>query len=207
MRGAWIAREYRPGRGTCTTSQCGCLACFRSAAAVALASVKRRPTAVLILLTAACGGGGTATIITSAPISPEAHPQVAVVEGASSVQASPSASAAPASSCAERCSGRGTADLVTFATQRAARTKACYDTALAADRTLRGKMEVLVRITDTGAVCDTRVVASELPAAVGQCVARILGGVDYPAPRGGCLDVTVPLSFEPRDADGGALSP
>jgi TonB family protein len=83
-------------------------------------------------------------------------------------------------------------------------TRPCYESALAAYRRLRGKAEVLVRITETGAVCDTRIVSSALPPTVNQCLMRTLSGADYPPPRGGCIDVTIPLSFEPRDVDAGA---
>jgi hypothetical protein len=160
---------------------------------------------------AACASGGGAL---SAPLAGPsagvdttgpADAAVALVEAATPV--SPAASVAPPSPsvpCAERCSGSGTGDLVTFAMQRAAQAKPCYDRALGSDGRLRGSMEVLVRLTDTGAVCATRVLKTSMPAEVNECVARILGGADYPAPRGGCIDITIPLSFVPKDGDAGA---
>jgi hypothetical protein len=96
---------------------------------------------------------------------------------------------------------------VTFAMQRAAQAKPCYDRALGRDGRLRGNMEVLVRLTETGAVCATRVLKTSMPAEVNECVARFLGGADYPAPRGGCIDITIPLSFVPKDGDAGVAAP
>jgi hypothetical protein len=86
---------------------------------------------------------------------------------------------------------------------REVQARPCYDRVLAADRTLRGRMRVLVRLRDDGSVCETRVLASDLPADMGRCVARVLGGTSYPPPSGGCIDVEVPLTFVPPEADAG----
>lgn len=161
---------------------------------------------------AACASGGGAL---SAPLAgpgpaASAGPADASANLAETVPAPASPSAAgsaappvPSAPCADRCSGTGTRDLVAFAMQRAAQAKPCYDRALSSDRALRGSMEVLVRLTDTGAVCATRVLKTSMPADVNECVTRVLGGADYPAPRGGCLDVAIPLSFVPKDGDAG----
>jgi hypothetical protein len=89
-------------------------------------------------------------------------------------------------------------------TARADRAKPCYDQALAADPALHGRVRVVVRIEENGSVCESRVVASDMPADMSQCIAHVLGGSSYPPPSGGCIDVEIPLSFAPLAADAGS---
>jgi hypothetical protein len=163
----------------------------------------------------ACASGGGALSAPVAGPAPDVSATKLADAGADLVDAAPSqtpipptASAPPPSpsvACAAKCSGTGTGDLVAFAMQRAAQAKPCYDRALGNDGRLRGSMEVLVRLADTGAVCATRVLKTSMPADVNDCVTRVLGGADYPPPKGGCLDVSIPLSFVPKDADAGVI--
>jgi hypothetical protein len=76
----------------------------------------------------------------------------------------------------------------------------CYNRALAIDATLRGKMRVQVTLNEDGVVCRTLLVKSDMPDSMNTCVMQILEQAKYPAPVGGCLDMLVPLAFEPRDA-------
>jgi hypothetical protein len=81
----------------------------------------------------------------------------------------------------------------------------CYNRALAIDASVRGKMRVQVTLNEEGAVCRTLLVKSDLPDYMNNCVMQVLEQAKYPAPVGGCLDMLVPLAFEPRDA--GTSSP
>jgi hypothetical protein len=81
---------------------------------------------------------------------------------------------------------------------RGGQARPCYNRALGGDRSLRGKMRVHVRVLGDGSVCEARVVTSDMPAEMNACVTQVLGGSGYPAPSGGCIDVEVPLSFEPQ---------
>lgn len=74
----------------------------------------------------------------------------------------------------------------------------CYDPALAQDSTLRGKATVSVRIGTNGQVCNAGVVSSDLGnPAVASCVANSFRGTSLPAPKGGCVDVNIPVNFVP----------
>jgi hypothetical protein len=85
---------------------------------------------------------------------------------------------------------------------RATQARGCYNQALLSDPTLKGSMTVAVRIGPTGATCGGASIAgSQLGGGAGGmvagCVQRIFSG-SYPPPHGGCVDVTVPLSFSTR---------
>ena len=166
---------------------------------------------------AACAGGSGAPV--AAPVAPVASAPPSAVSSSVSPEPGvlaedrpppvPAASAAAPTgaaqsrACIEPCSGSQTPELVAAAMSRAGRAKPCYDRALGAGRAVRGRMQVRIRVLGDGAVCEPQVLASELPEDMTKCVAQVLGGASYPPPSGGCLDVVVPLTFEPRDADAG----
>ena len=75
----------------------------------------------------------------------------------------------------------------------------CYDNALAQDATLKGKITVNVRVGSTGSVCNASVVSNEMGSPqVAACVAGYFRGANFPAPKGGCADVNIPINFVPR---------
>lgn len=98
---------------------------------------------------------------------------------------------------AKTCSGGASPDLETALAFRAKQAHRCYDNALSADPTLRGKMSVSVRIGSNGQICTANVGASDLPQLT-SCVLGYFRGASVPAPKGGCADVTIPISFVPR---------
>jgi hypothetical protein len=98
---------------------------------------------------------------------------------------------------AKTCSGAATSDLETALAFRAKQAHRCYDNALAADPTLRGKMSVTVRIGANGQVCSANVGQNDLPT-ITNCVLNSFRGQNMPAPRGGCADVAIPINFVPR---------
>jgi hypothetical protein len=102
--------------------------------------------------------------------------------------------------CEGKCIGTAPPELQPALQVRGAQARRCYNQALAQDSTLKGRVQLSVRIGPTGNVCSANVAGNEMgTAAVANCAANIFrqsGGM--PAPHGGCIDVTVPLSFVPQ---------
>ena len=81
---------------------------------------------------------------------------------------------------------------------RGMRARRCYEQALNSDSSLKGHVSIAVRISPSGNVCSAGVASSDLGnAQVAACAANMFRTGTYPAPRGGCVDATVPLSFVP----------
>jgi hypothetical protein len=58
---------------------------------------------------------------------------------------------------------------------------------------------VSVRVGPSGNVCSASVAANDMGSGnVAACAANIFRNASYPAPRGGCVDATVPMSFVPQ---------
>ena len=99
----------------------------------------------------------------------------------------------------KRCRGKASSDLQTALAFRAKQSHRCYDTALAQDPTLRGKVSISVRVGALGQVCSAGVANNELATpSVAKCVAGYFRGQSFPAPSGGCVDVNIPINFVPR---------
>lgn len=100
----------------------------------------------------------------------------------------------------KKCTGSSTSDIETALAFRAKQSHRCYDNALANDPTLRGKMAIAVRIGANGTACSAGVASNELASApaVAACVVSNFRGQAFPAPRGGCVDVNIPINFVPR---------
>jgi hypothetical protein len=102
--------------------------------------------------------------------------------------------------CAVRtCAGETTPELETALAFRAKQAHRCYDTALANDSTLQGKIQISVRVASNGNVCSSGVVSSDSTMGnVATCVAntfRMSG--HFPPPKTGCVDAQVPIVFVP----------
>jgi hypothetical protein len=100
----------------------------------------------------------------------------------------------------KKCTGASNSDVETALAFRAKQAHRCYDNALGQDPTLRGKMSIAVRIGPSGQSCSASVASNELSSApsVADCVVRSFRGQTFPAPKGGCIDVNVPINFVPR---------
>ena len=101
---------------------------------------------------------------------------------------------------AKKCAGSATPDVETALASRARQAHRCYDNALAQDATLRGKVAIAVRIGSNGQACSAGVASNEMTSAptVAACVAGYFRGQNFPAPKGGCVDVNIPINFVPR---------
>jgi hypothetical protein len=100
---------------------------------------------------------------------------------------------------AKSCRGGTTPDLESALAFRAKQAHRCYDTALAQDNSLQGKVSISVRIAPNGNVCSAGVASNDMASAgVGQCVANMFRqSGHFPIPKGGCVDANVPISFVP----------
>ncbi|HEY3493207.1 MAG TPA: AgmX/PglI C-terminal domain-containing protein [Polyangiaceae bacterium] len=77
------------------------------------------------------------------------------------------------------------------------RFRACYEQALARDRSLRGRLSVRFVIGRDGAVSNVSNGGSELAdSAMNTCVIRAFYGLSFPAPESGIVTVLYPVSFE-----------
>ena len=128
------------------------------------------------------------------PPMPEAGPDTGPVKAAST------GGGPPVSQCAApQCAGKATPDLESALAFRAKQAHRCYDTALAQDPTLKGRVGITVRVASSGQVCSANVATNELGGStVAQCVANMFRQAGhFPPPAGGCVDATVPISFVP----------
>jgi hypothetical protein len=100
---------------------------------------------------------------------------------------------------APKCSGAATPDLETALAFRAKQARRCYESALENDATLKGKVSISVRVASNGQVCSAGIASNDMGNAnVAQCVANKFRQTGYfPAPKGGCVDTVVPISFIP----------
>jgi hypothetical protein len=106
----------------------------------------------------------------------------------------------PSGACDGKCTGTATPELESALQVRAAQARRCYNQALASDSSLRGHVSIAVRIGPTGSVCSANVAANDMGSpVVANCAANMLrSSAGYPAPRGGCVEANVPLSFVPQ---------
>jgi len=155
-------------------------------------------------------GAPEAPAPTNAPAATEA-PKVVVPpppppppeeEPAASAEASvaPAAKAARATSnCAGECKGEVSSELRAYLSGRAGQGRKCYERALLQNATLQGRMRVQLRVGAQGQLCSASMASDELqdPGLTG-CILQMFRNSVYPAPKGGCVDVAVPLSFVPQ---------
>lgn len=101
---------------------------------------------------------------------------------------------------AKKCTGASNPDIETALSFRAKQAHRCYDNALAQDATLRGKVSIAVRIGANGQACSAGVASNEMASAPGvaNCVVGYFRGQSFPQPKGGCVDVNIPINFVPR---------
>jgi len=98
-----------------------------------------------------------------------------------------------------KCTGANSSELETALQFRVKQSHRCYDTALAQDPTLRGKVTVAIRVGANGQVCSAGIASNEMSSpSVANCVAGYFRGASFPSPKGGCVDVNIPINFVPR---------
>jgi hypothetical protein len=95
--------------------------------------------------------------------------------------------------------GKTTDDLETALGFRAHQAHRCYDQALAQDGDLKGHVTIAVRVASNGSLCSATVAANDMGSdGVANCVANVFrSSHTFPPPKGGCIDVKVPINFVP----------
>jgi hypothetical protein len=111
----------------------------------------------------------------------------------------------PAADAEVVCSGRATPAMLQLALKRAGAVRSCYVRSLRLNGSLGGKLHLRLRIDPEGNVVDYAILEDTLVAdpAFYPCAKGMFTG-PFPAPEGGCLNMKIPLSFVPREADAGA---
>lgn len=106
----------------------------------------------------------------------------------------------PAGGCEGKCGGSSPPELAQALQVRAAQARRCYNQALTQDNSLRGHVSIAVRVGPSGNVCSATVAANDMGTpSVANCAANIFrSSGTLPAPRGGCIDANVPMSFVPQ---------
>ena len=104
-----------------------------------------------------------------------------------------------ANPCDAKCTGSTTGDLEAALAQRAQQSKRkCYYPALPTDTTLKGRATISIKVGSNGSACAVSVASNELGnPAVAECTASFYRSGGFPAPKGGCVQVSVPINYVP----------
>lgn len=95
--------------------------------------------------------------------------------------------------------GAITDEIKQAAAARGGTAKKCYQSALEGNEGLAGDMTVQVRIGPNGEACSASVVSDTTGSQkLQQCVRLKMAAGGYPRPKGGCVDVKVPVVFKPK---------
>jgi hypothetical protein len=102
--------------------------------------------------------------------------------------------------CDGKCVGKASPELLPALQVRATQARRCYNSALAQDSSLKGKVTIAVKIGPSGNVCSAAVASNEMGSpSVANCAANIFRSSGaFPSPRGGCVEANVPLNFVPQ---------
>jgi hypothetical protein len=99
------------------------------------------------------------------------------------------------------CSGEVPPQLRSALASAANSARGCYERALRQNAMLQGKMLVSVKVGTQGNSCSANMVSDTLgDPSVATCVLQKFRGGSFPAPKGGCAEVNVPISFIPKTA-------
>lgn len=128
------------------------------------------------------------------PEEPQADEQGSQAEDAPA----PTARSTRPTGCGSPCKGAHTPAIVNELSGRGRQARGCYERALRNNSMLRGKLGVLVRIGPRGQVCSASAVSDSVgDPNVSSCVLQLFRASPFSAPKGGCVDVQVPLNFVP----------
>jgi hypothetical protein len=101
--------------------------------------------------------------------------------------------------CEARCNGSATNELEEALKVRGVQARRCYNAALAQDSSLKGHVTITVKVGSSGNLCAANVTNNDMGTPnVANCAANIFRAASFPAPKGGCVEVGVPLSFVPQ---------
>lgn len=98
--------------------------------------------------------------------------------------------------CSAKCEGSITPEITSALTARGNTAKQCYKSAIQDNETLSGDMKLRLKIGSNGQFCAVSVTSDTTGSPkLQQCVQQRLR-VNYPQPKGGCLEVDVPINFK-----------
>lgn len=101
-------------------------------------------------------------------------------------------------SCEDPCTGNETPELLSALRGKAGQARGCYERALSHNSSLSGSVVVNVRVSPTGTACSVSAGKDTLgDAAVSNCVLQRFKSGKFPKPKGGCVDVALPINFVP----------
>jgi hypothetical protein len=102
--------------------------------------------------------------------------------------------------CDATCKGTPSSELEQALQVRGAQARRCYNQALSQDSSLKGRVTITVKVGASGNLCSANVTSNDMGSVmVANCAANIFRqSAGYPAPKGGCVEVGVPLSFVPQ---------
>jgi hypothetical protein len=97
------------------------------------------------------------------------------------------------------CSGDPNPAMASALHAKAGQARSCYEHALRQNALLAGRMSFKLTINQSGQVCSSNVMSSELgDPSVANCVLQMLRAGTFPAPTNGCVEAVVPLNFQPK---------
>jgi hypothetical protein len=101
---------------------------------------------------------------------------------------------------ASSCSGTPAGGMRGELAARAGNARGCYERALRVNPNLQGKLTVSLRVDPNGVICQANIGNDSVGSGeVSSCVLSMFRGQKVSAPSGGCVDVAVPLNFQPKN--------
>ena len=127
---------------------------------------------------------------------PPSEPDAAVEEEPEETEAAPRARRGGGSA---GCEGTLSASAARQVVNRnRGRVRSCYERRLKTINSLQGQVSVTLRIGTSGQVSGVRVGGSLRDPEVFSCIRSAVSSWTFPAPEGGCANLSVPFSFSPR---------
>lgn len=120
----------------------------------------------------------------TAPV-PDAGPKVATTGGGGG-------------GCPATCSGQITDAIKQAAAARAGTAKQCYKTALEGNEGLAGEIDIMLRVGTNGETCSASIASDTTGSGKLQQCVRSKMVATYPQPKGGCVELKVPVVFKPK---------
>ena len=101
--------------------------------------------------------------------------------------------------CSGPCNGTATSAVQGALRAKGGQARGCYERALRLNPTLQGRVMVSARVGAQGQMCSASISQNTLgDPGVAACISQMFRAGKFPPPKGGCVDVNVPLNFVPR---------
>jgi hypothetical protein len=114
--------------------------------------------------------------------------------------AKPKTPGASGGGCSGSCNGNASGGTTGDIQGRAGAARGCYERALRQNSTLQGRMQVSLRVDPSGTICSASIAGDTVGSPdVSSCVLGMFRGQHVSPPTGGCVDLNVPLSFQPKN--------